>query len=177
AHHHLGQGQRIDLLAAVRILVVDEAVAVVVLTIAADLGDVRVPASTGAAGADASATPGPAAGTTAGAAPTPSARAAAASTSATAGPAPGPRSPAALDGCRHAAPRNAAHVGRAWIGIVAVRRRGAAGTARRGLAAAHTGIARVGRARIAVVAVGVGLAGQAVSNWLVRADMARGGTG
>src|SRR5262249_61420347 len=94
-----------------------------------------------------------------------------------AGPAPGPGSRAALDGGLHAAPRNAAHVGRAGIGIVAVRRRGAAGTARRGLAAAHTGIARVGRARIAVVAVGVGLAGQAVSNWLVRADMARGGTG
>src|SRR5262249_56293564 len=37
AHHHPGQGERIDLLAAVRILVVDEAVAVVVLTVAANL--------------------------------------------------------------------------------------------------------------------------------------------
>src|SRR5262245_20291731 len=39
AHHHSAQGERIGALAAVRILVVHEAVTVVVLAVAADLGD------------------------------------------------------------------------------------------------------------------------------------------
>src|SRR5262249_10082997 len=117
AHHHLGQGQRIDLPAAVRILVVDEAVAVVALTVAANLVRRRSAArnfpSAGAAGAAASAPHRAAPG-------------------ATAGPAPRAGPCASLDGSQHAAPGNAAHVGRAGIGIVAIRRRRAARTAPRG---------------------------------------------